>query len=195
LGQTFDFEVMSVGAASAHDHLTRMGRGELSRGILPWVVAMQGGDEGAVQREWVRLAATEPEAWKRAEYAALALVFADAVGRRPSWKLALEELTVQDPPIIQEWAAHWEARGEARGRVEGRVEMARANTALVLRERFGLTDLPADLRPVLDAETNPDKLQQWFALALTAATLDAFRAGLVSANLLGHRPPPTPDVP
>jgi hypothetical protein len=63
---------------------------------------------------------------------------------------------------------------------EWQMETSRAKLQRVLQVRFG-PDLPGDLQQAVAGQSDPATLDRWFDLALTAASLDHFRAAF-SAN-------------
>lgn len=137
----------------------------LTRALLPFVPLMQGGADPAIMQEWIRVASAEPDARRRGDYGGLALVFADAVGRRPAWRQALGGWNVVQSPQVLEWMAEGEVRGELRGKLTMLLRF--------LRSRFG--PIPADLEAAIRAVTDPALLEQWADLVGTAPSLQAFR--------------------
>ncbi len=75
--------VMNIAKQDAMETLRRITAGSLGRGILPWVPLMAGADGPAVVDEWLRLVRLEPEVERQRDYAGLARVFAEWVGRLP----------------------------------------------------------------------------------------------------------------
>jgi hypothetical protein len=86
----------------------------------------------------------------------------------------LEGWNVRESQQVLEWQA--EARKE--GLVEGKVQDAREKLLQVLQVRFGM-DVPADFSAQVQAQDDLNVLNRWFQQALTAATLDDFRAAAV----------------
>lgn len=173
----------------ADELLSGIESGRWSRGVLPWVPLTAGADAAAVAEWWKRLAEAEPDRRRRSEYAGLALVFADAAGRKAFWHDQLKEWNVTESTIVNEWIAQGEAKGLAAGRVQGRAEgkaegqrEARVATLLeILATRFG--PVPPDLEAAIRGTTaGEDRLQAWTVAVVKAATLDEFRrqTGLVS---------------
>jgi hypothetical protein len=62
-----------------------------------------------VIEQWQRLARSEPDARRRANYAGLALVFAELTDCRPVWKQALEGWNVEQSLQVLEWQAQTKA--------------------------------------------------------------------------------------
>jgi predicted transposase YdaD len=59
----------------------------------------------------------------RVDYASIALIFADRVGRNVIWENKLQkDWNMTESPFLNQFIAQGEARGEARGRLEGRIE-------------------------------------------------------------------------
>ena len=139
----------------------------MARCLLPFIPLMQGGAEASIIEQWKQLAQAEPDARRRADYAGLALVFAELTDCRPVWKQALEGWNVEQSLQVLEWQAQ-----------------AKADYLLrVLGKRFppGATpDLERSIRQTNDVE----QLDRWLDAALDAATLTTFRqkAGLAAPN-------------
>src|SRR5437016_12304960 len=93
---------------------------------------MHGGAERRIMEQWKDLAQAEPEARRRADYAGLALVFAELTDCRPAWKQALEGWNVEQSLQVLEWQAEAEKRGLARRKAEAKVEAL----LRVLHKRF-----------------------------------------------------------
>jgi hypothetical protein len=161
IGLGWKVRVLSLASEEASATLVRIARGELGRSILPWIPLMSGGGEGAVVQEWVRLVSEEPGTERRAEYAGLALVFAERAGRLAVWKEALEGLNVWESQVALEW------------KNAGRQEAMRSALSKVLRSRFQ-AELPASITDAVQQATDPEVLSRWFDASLTAASLEAF---------------------
>ena len=154
---------------SAPATLARIAQGELGKSILCWVPLMNDGGDPAVAQEWVRLARGETDRERRAEYAGLALVFAERAGCLPVWQQALKEWDVEQSQLIAGW--------RSKARDEGRLEAKRDAMLKVLRRHFP-PEVPADLTQIIQQQTDLDALERWFDAALTALSLEAFRAQL-----------------
>jgi hypothetical protein len=108
------------------------------------------------------LAAQEPDARRRSEYGGLAIVFAEAAGRQAVWKEALKGWNVRDSQQVQEW-------------IDEGVVLGEANALLrVLAKRYP-PGAPAEVAAAIRATKDLQRLQQWFDLAWTADSLEAFR--------------------
>jgi hypothetical protein len=165
-GGEFTVVLRTLATQGAEQTLARIKAGELSRCVLPWIVLMQGGGEAGNIVVWKDLASGETDARKRADYAGLALVFADLAGCRQVWENALEDWNMVESEVVKKW--------QEKARVEGRVEAMRANLGQVLEIRFQ-QPLPQEISDKLTA-ADLNTLQSWFDLALRAASLDEFRA-------------------
>jgi hypothetical protein len=157
----------SLRRRSAVKTLHRIAEGTLGRSILPWVPLMAEGGKAAAVQEWMRLASQEPDSQRRNEYAGLALVFANWAGHGGIWNPALEAWNVERIPIVEEW--------KNKARNEGRLEERRIALLAVLRTRFA-PEVPPDITQAVQQTTDLDTLARWFDAALTASSLDAFRA-------------------
>jgi hypothetical protein len=158
---------------SAADTLAGIASHRVARCILPWIPLMQGGSEPAIMEEWKRLAALEPDSRVRAEYAGLALVFAELAKCRTDWQQALEGWNVLESQQVKEW--------QAAARTEARLETKRADLLQVLRGRFR-KEIPADLVAAVQALTDWDELSRWFDAAVQAKSLAAFRTAIQQRN-------------
>jgi hypothetical protein len=154
---------------SAADTLAGIARNQVARCILPWIPLMHGGAEPAIIDEWKRLAETEPSNRLRADYAGLALIFAELAGCRNEWYQALEEWNMRQSQQVLEWKR------------EERVESVRDCLLHTLEVRFQ-TAVPADLAAAVQTVINLDQLNQLFDAALRAESLDAFRAAVQHRN-------------
>jgi hypothetical protein len=129
---------------------------------------MQGGAESGIIQEWLRVAEGETDESLRADYGALAVVFAELTGCRDVWRQGLEEWNVQRSQQVLEWQQ--EARDKAR------LETRREDVLRLLRLRF--QSVPEDLAVAVAGMTDLAELSRWFDLAATAGSLDAFRAAV-----------------
>jgi hypothetical protein len=154
----------NLSTISAADTLAGIAAIRIARCVVPWIPLLQGGGEMAIIQEWIRLADPEPDRKLRADYAGLALVFAEAAGCRDVWKQALQGWNMIESQQVLEWINEGEVRG-------------RATTLLqVLQLRFGT--LPADLVGTIRATTDPGQLERWVQAAVRASSLDEFRQQL-----------------
>ena len=153
--------------------LNRIGTGDLSRCVLPWVPLMRGGGESGIIEEWKRLADLEPDQRLRLEYAADALIFAELPGVWQPWKQALEGWNVKVSQQVLEWQA--EARAEAR--VEAELKTQRANLLRVLEKRCK-APVPSDLAEAIQATADMNVLTRWFDAAVDANSFDVYRLAI-----------------
>ena len=63
--------------------LAEIAEGQTSRWLLPWIPLMKNAAKPTMMEEWKRLAAAEPDPRSRADYASLALIFAELTPARP----------------------------------------------------------------------------------------------------------------
>jgi hypothetical protein len=161
--------VRTLREESAAATLAGLAQGHIARCILPWIPLMQRAEEPAILEEWKRLAVAEPEARRRADYAVLALIFAELAGHAPAWRAGLEGWNMVESQVALEWITEGETRG--------RVATKRADILQALQVRFGPA-VPSSVSTAVAVQTDLAVLQRWFDQALTAPTLDAFRAAL-----------------
>ncbi len=125
----------------------------VARCALPFIPLMRGGGEAGIIARWQEVALAEPEARKRGDYGALAVVFAELTGCRPQWKEALKEWNMQQSQQVLEWQAEAEARGEVRGELRAHRSLLRR----LLEDRFGA--LPEALAARINAIDDLERLQ------------------------------------
>jgi hypothetical protein len=142
------------------------------------ILVPEGGAEASIIERWKQLAQADPDARRRADYAGLALVFAELTDCRPLWKQALQGWNVEKSLQVLEWQAEAEKRGLARGQSQAKV----AALLHVLTKRFRA--VPADVERSIRETSDLEQLNRWLDAALDAATLSAFRqkAGLSAQN-------------
>jgi hypothetical protein len=122
---------------------------------------MLGGQTPEVVTRWRGLAEQEPDDTLRKTLGTLVLTFAGLTKSLPVWRKGLEGFAVKESLFLREV------------RMEERAE----NLLRVLRSRFPGAVL-RDVEERVQAEQKPDELSRWFDLALSAASLDDFRAAL-----------------
>jgi hypothetical protein len=84
--------------------LEQVANGQVARCLLPFIPLMQGGADAGIIARWKALAEAEPDARRRADYAGLALVFADLTECRPVWKQALGGWNVEVSQQVLSWS-------------------------------------------------------------------------------------------
>ncbi len=153
--------------------LAAIAAGQLDRCVLPWIPLMHGAADPGIIKEWRRVAEAEPDTRLRTQWAGLALVFADLAGRAAEWKKGLEGWNMGESQVVNEWRAEGRTEGRATGLLEARL----ADLLHVLEVRFS-TAVPSEVKTVIEGSTDPDELSRWLDLALTAKSLEEFRAAL-----------------
>lgn len=181
LGLHFRVGVRTLREEDGLQLLTDIERGRVTRGMLPWVALMHGGDDPAVVEYWKRLASAEVDPHKRGDYGGLARVFAELCGRGEVWTRGLEGWNVEVSQVVLEWQAQALARGLTQGRTEGRAEeraemlaLLRENLVELMRTRFQ-AELPTEFLTAVQNQTDPALLLQWFHRAPAAASLEDLR--------------------
>jgi hypothetical protein len=159
----------------AAETLARIASGVVARCVLPFIPLMQGGAEVAIIERWKEVAQAETEVRRRADYAGLALVFAELTDCRPAWKQGLEGWNVEQSLQVLEWQADAAKRAKSEAKSEDLLR--------VLRKRFPPA-IPADIEGAILAASDVDQLNRWLDDAATASTLAQFRrlAGLQARN-------------
>ena len=154
---------------SARETLASIASKTLSLCVLAWVPLMAGADDVEVVAEWRRLAETETDLKKRADYGVLALAFARLAERREVWERGLEGWNVEESQQVLAW--------QEKARREGKLEYARASLLRALQLRFRV-QVPADLARAIEQVTSLDEMSRWFDASQTADSLEAFRAAV-----------------
>ena len=159
---------INISTISAADTLEQIAQGKQPRIILPWIPLMQGGHESGIIERWKELASTEPLSQRRAEFGALALVFAEAADCSDAWEIALKEWNMIESKVVK----GWQDQVRRDGRHESRVE----DLIYILQEKFGSlpTEIPSHLQKIDDSNV----LRQLFQKAVHVSNLDEFRSML-----------------
>jgi hypothetical protein len=162
--------------------LTAIAAGHHSRALLPWIPLLRGGTQPGIIEHWQEIAATEPDARRRGDYAGLAIVLADLVDARPVWKKALEGWNVKQSAQVLEWQEearkagreegeqHGEQRGEQRGLLRGKQEAI----LHLLQGRFHKRISKALINKISNT-TDLATLTHWFNAAITIGSLKEFQ--------------------
>jgi hypothetical protein len=131
---------------------------------------MAGADDPAVVRRWRVLALRQEQPHLRADYVALARVFAEMVGpqRQHVWKTEWEGFNVQESTVIGGW------------RLEGSLKTARANVLDVLETRFPGVPMPEGVRSALEQTKDIQQLRDWLREAVKTASLADFERFLTT---------------
>src|SRR5262249_40431463 len=142
--------------------LDRIASGATARCLFCWISLMQGGGERAIIERWKAMAADEPRSRLRADYGAIATLFAQLTGCVDAWRSGLEGWDMQESTVVAEWKAEGFAlgraegitQGRAEGITQGRAEGERNALLLVLGQKFG-SPVPADLEAAIGAQSDP----------------------------------------
>ena len=130
---------------------------------------MRGGAEPAILGRWQEVARAEPDTRRRADYGGLAVVFAEAAGRRAAWHDALKEWDMVESQQVLEWIAEGEVKGEIKGMV--------GSLLRVLAKKFP-PGPPSEVVAVIQSCTDPNLLSQWLDAAVAAPSLGEFQQAL-----------------
>lgn len=151
---------------SARELLDLIESGRHSRCLLPWISLMSGADEPDIVDKWKVLAEREPDRRRRAEFAFVALLFAEKAGRKQLWFEKLEEWNVEESTVLEEFTRKREAkseqrgeqRGKAIGETIGRLEATRSMILLFGAQKHG--DPSPAIKSALGAVTDHDRLER-----------------------------------
>jgi len=147
---------------SADELLAGVESGRWSRCLLVWVPLMAGADDPILIDRWKRLAATEPDSRRRADFAGLARVFAERAGRKDIWRENLRGWDMEESTVVNEWIAEGEVRGEAK--------RARTTILRLGQKRFG--PVPPGIEAAIRAITDLDRLELFADRVLDATSWD-----------------------
>ena len=118
--------------------------------VLPWVPLMAGGDRPEVLERWQEVAKLQDKLYLRADYVAIALVFAELAGREAVWAAALKEFDVNDSRIAQQWEDKGIDRGIVKGTLLGQVHLCQKLLKQPMTPEKDLRSLPnKDLEAML----------------------------------------------
>ena len=163
----------NLATLQAAEVLQQIADGTAPRSVLPWIPLMQDGNESGIIDKWKELVASEPQAERRTDYAALVEVFAEAVKRQDIWYNSLKEWNMIESKVIKRW--------EDVGRREQMVE----SILEVLQDKFGA--LPADLPSHLGAIDDLAILRRLHLPAVHAGSLDDFRKQIPNGTQNGSQ--------
>jgi hypothetical protein len=121
--------------------------------LLPWIPLMVGGDNPELVERWKRLAETEPLSRRKADFVALALIFAEKAGRKDLWEEKLRGWNVEESMVVNGWVALAEARGQLKG-----LEAAKSLVLKFASKRLG--PAPAAVETILQGIDDLERLQR-----------------------------------
>ena len=181
--------------------LTEIQAGATARIISAFVPLMQGGVDPAIIEQCKAAMAEVPEAWRRADLAAVALSFAPLTGRKQSWQNHFKGWNMEQSEFLRSWMNRGVEQGIQigiqRGRQQG-LETGRqqgletgrqqgveqvvkreasdhqAMLERILKQRFSKHADDQVLARVA-SETNLDVLKMWTEQAAVAKSWKAFR--------------------
>jgi hypothetical protein len=170
-GQSFTVILRTLSAEDAAETLDGIEAGRIARCLLPWIPLMTGGNDSRIIERWKQIAAVEPEAHRRADYAGLALVFSELSGGREVWKRALEGWNMRQSQQVLEWQAEAAAEAAAEARKEERL----GALLDVVWLQFGAS-VPDELIAQMKGLTDYTDISRWFEAAVTSRTLEQFQS-------------------
>lgn len=138
------------------------------RVILSWIPLMQGGEKTSVLESWKAAAILEPDRRIRADYAALARIFADAAGNVEIWKHSLKEWDMIESSVVNEWKDIGRKEGEQRGEQRG----LKRTLIWFLEGRFGT--VPPEVVNALNSIQDLNRLNHLLDAARQSDSLQAF---------------------
>lgn len=107
--ELIEWNMQALDAAAV---LAQVAAGKVARVVLAWVPLMQRGGEADILRQWLEIAAQEPDpSWR--DHLALARVFAPLTNTTDVWNHALEGFNMKQSAIVNEWKAEGKAKGKA----------------------------------------------------------------------------------
>jgi hypothetical protein len=142
IGLQCRFWVRDVRKMAAGRELEEIAQGKTALCILPWVPLMIGGHFPEVLQRWQELAKRQEERHVRADYVALALVFAALAGCEAVWSAALKEFDVKESRIAQQWIDRGIEKGLTKGTLVGKVNLCQELLKQPLTPEKELSALP-----------------------------------------------------
>lgn len=161
--------VVNFAAEDAAELVDGVAAGRVGPGMLPWVPLMRGGGEAGLIARWKQLAEQKVDAAKRANYRDAALVFAEKVREQVNWLRALEGWEMSESQYIKTFVL--------RGREEGVVIARRSDLLKAVRLRLQ-DPVPEPIRLAVEGTNDPDTLDRWFEVAITAGSLAELRSAM-----------------
>jgi hypothetical protein len=131
-----------------------------------------GADQPGIIRRWRDLAMRQQQLHLRADYAALALVFAEMAGRKPLWQTELEGFNMQESEFIRTWRQE--------GMEKGTLTTARAAVMNVLQTRFPGVAVPEGVRSALEKNKDVQQLSDWLRQAVLTTSPADFERSLTT---------------
>jgi hypothetical protein len=151
---------------NAGETLTLIANGRTARCILPFIPLMRGGDKPGIIVRWKELAHADPDARRRADYAGLALVFADLTDCRSVWQRHLEGWNVEVSMQVLEWQEAAAKRATLKTKIEAVLR--------VLRKRLD-SPIPSEMEETIRGAADLKQLDRWLDAAADSSTLAEFR--------------------
>jgi hypothetical protein len=146
----------------AFQTLGRIAAGTTARCILPFIPLMRGGQKPGIIARWKEIAQAEQDPRRRADYAGLALVFADLTRCRAVWRRHLEGWNVEVSMQVLEWQE------------QAALRTKKDDVLRVLRKRLD-SAIPAELEGTIRGASDPKQLDRWLDAAAGSSTLTEFR--------------------
>jgi hypothetical protein len=163
----------NLAAEDAAAALAAVTAGRAPYPVLALIPLMQGGGDPVIVAAWLALAAAEPDARRRADAGGLALVFAEAAGRRDPWTKALEGWNVVQSQQVLEWQALARREGRDEGIKQGIATGQQDSLLTILSLRYQA--LPQEVVDSIRKVTDRNRLDGLVAAALQEDTLEKFR--------------------
>lgn len=177
VGLHFGIRVVALETESAAATLEAIAQDQVGRSLLPWVALMAGAELPATIARWKEVAEQGSDRRLRGYYRSVAWIFAELAGHLVPWRQALEGWDVEESQLVQEWIEQGRLIGLELSIEQGRVETRRDAILRMLLHFFG-KPVPPAVEGALHSQADFAVLTRWFDLALEAASLDEFCAGI-----------------
>jgi hypothetical protein len=144
--------------------LTAVAEGRESWGLLFWIPLMTGAEQESIIARWQELASDPTKVTSqstRHNLVTVALFFADLAGCFLLWNRLLEGMSMVESQIGN------------RFRAEGDLMRSRAWLLRLLQTKYPTADT-TEIKQLVDQQTDLTLLNQWFEIALEAATFEQF---------------------
>lgn len=167
IGSRLGIEIRTMRNESAQATLAAITAGKYSRSLLPWIPLMRGSGEPGRIEEWHRMAESEPDANRRADFGGLARnwlrLLPDSI--RQCWQEMFKEFNMTKSPFLEEI------------RAEERLKTKQNDLLRAIQFRFR-TSVPAELVDVVNAANDERDLDRWFEATFTSSNLEEIRAAV-----------------
>jgi hypothetical protein len=164
------FATAHFGEKDAPEILRRIGDGQESLCLLPWVPLMRGGDRPETIVQWKEHANRETVTRRKADYGGLARIFADLTNGAQLWRKSLEDWAMKESSAVKEWIAQ--------GLAEGRTTALRNVLLRQMKKRFP-QGVPSEMVDAAQNQTDDATLDRWIDAVIDARSAEECRRAIL----------------